>query len=437
MGIQNFPAALQPIIQENWLVREFEEALRSQVVYRSIADRESFPNSVGETVTRTRRGLKAPTTTPIAAAANTGLDNGLSASGWAVEQYTMGIDMYADTQDLNTVQDRVGIVRKFIHNARTNGVQARQSLDRLARNALFDHYLAGNTRVRTTLGAPGVAVAVDDVRGFQYVWVNGVKTAVSVSNPMTVIVDDNTYTLNSVAVDGSNVSTTPNGISGVLTFSGNVTVDDGTAGKAVVSSIGPAILRPSGRVTTAAIQAGDYLTMSLILDAVTVMRNNNVPDIGGFYHLYCDPSAMRGLFRDTEFQLLFRGLGIKGNPEFRVGMVFEVMDVRIFVTTEAYQQTLTGLKIRRPIICGQGAIIEGTFDGQAAHDTDVDLAEIQEIDNVVMVTRSPMDRLQQQITQSWYWIGGYAVPSDITANATIIPTASSAAYKRAIVLECL
>ena len=42
MGIQNFPAALQPIIQQNMLAREFEEGLKSEVIYRSIADRESF-----------------------------------------------------------------------------------------------------------------------------------------------------------------------------------------------------------------------------------------------------------------------------------------------------------------------------------------------------------------------------------------------------------
>jgi hypothetical protein len=52
-----------------------------------------------------------------------------------------------------------------------------------------------------------------------------------------------------------------------------------------------------------------------------------------------------------------------------------------------------------------------------------------------MVTREPLDRLQQIIAQSWYWIGGFAVPTDITANATIIPTATNSYYKRAVVIE--
>jgi hypothetical protein len=52
-----------------------------------------------------------------------------------------------------------------------------------------------------------------------------------------------------------------------------------------------------------------------------------------------------------------------------------------------------------------------------------------------MVTREPIDRLQQIIAQSWYWIGGFCAPSDTTTNPTIIPTATNAAYKRAVMIE--
>ena len=49
--------------------------------------------------------------------------------------------------------------------------------------------------MRTTLGAPGVNVNVDDVRGFQNVFVNGVPTTVSGTNTLTVTVGSNAYTL--------------------------------------------------------------------------------------------------------------------------------------------------------------------------------------------------------------------------------------------------
>ncbi len=193
MGISNFPASLQPIIQQGFLEREFEQALRSRLGYRMVADRESFSVGIGETLTKTRAGLKPSVTTPMAASTNTNLDNGLTPQGWGVEQYTVTLNFYAATQDLNMVTSRVGIASQFLQNASTNGEQAARSLDELARNALFGPYFGGNTRVLTTLASPGPTIAVDDIRGFTTVYVNGVQTAVSAANPLAVMVGSNEY----------------------------------------------------------------------------------------------------------------------------------------------------------------------------------------------------------------------------------------------------
>ena len=209
MGIQNFPAALQPIIQQGFLEREFQQALKSRLGYRACADRVQISVGIGETLTRTRAGLKPSITTPLAVNTNTNLDNGLTATGWGVEQYTITINHYAATTDLNMVTSRVGIASQFLQNAYVNGEQAARSLDELARNALFSSYFGGNSRVRTTLGSAGTAVTVDDVRGFQYAFVNGVQQAVGASNPLTVTIGANVYSLVGVTADVTNVSTTP------------------------------------------------------------------------------------------------------------------------------------------------------------------------------------------------------------------------------------
>lgn len=70
-------------------------------------------------------------------------------------------------------------------------------------------------------------------------------------------------------------------------------------------------------------------------------------------------------------------------------------------------------------------------------DTDNPLAEEIVIDGVRMITRAPMDRLQQIVAQSWEWIGAFCTPSDITANPTVLPTATNSAWKRAVVIESL
>ena len=83
--------------------------------------------------------------------------------------------------------------------------------------------------------------------------------------------------------------------------------------------------------------------------------------------------------------------------------------------------------MRRPIVCGQGALIEGDFAGMAADDVAPQGYHGHVVDGVAMVTREPIDRLQQIIAQSWYWIGGFCAPSDTTTNATTVPTATNAA----------
>lgn len=437
MGIQNFPPALQPIIQQGFLEREFEQALRSRLGYRACADREIFAVGIGETLTKTRVGLKPTITTPLAPNTNTNFDNGLSPTSWGVEQYTISINHYAATTDLNMVTSRVGIASQFLENAYVNGEQAARSLDELARNALFSSYFGGNTRVRTTLGSAGPTISVDDIRGFQYAFVNGVQQPVSASNTLTVTVGSDLYTLVGATPDASNVSTAPNGISGVLSFSSSVSVSDGTAGNTVMASTASVVVRPSQRTNTAQIQASDTLTMASLLDAVSKLRLNAVPEIGGVYNCYLDPVSARQLFADPDFKQLFQG-ATSANQVFRQGMTNDFLGLRFVPTTEAFVQphpTLPGLMVRRPIICGQGALIEGDYAGMAAEDVAPKDSIVVIVDGVAMVTREPIDRLQQIIAQSWYWIGGFCTPSDTTTNSSTIPTATNAAFKRAVMVE--
>ncbi len=437
MGIQNFPLALQPIIQQGFLEREFQQALASRLGYRAVADREDFSVGIGETLTKTRAGLKPSVTTPLAPNTNTNLDNGLTPTTWGVEQYTISINHYAATTDLNMVTSRVGIVGQFLQNAYTNGEQAARSLDELARNALFAPYFGGNTRVRITLAATGPAIAVDDIRGFQTVFVNGVQSPVGGTTSLTVTVGANSYTLIGAAPDVSNVSTAPGGVSGTLTFNASVTVADATAGNAVQAANASVVIRPNGALTTAALAVGSTLQMANLLDAVAKLRLNAVPEIDGVYNCYLDPVSARQLFADQDFQRLFQG-ATSANQVFKQGMVNDFLGLRFIPTTEAYVQphpTLPGAVIRRPIICGKGALIEGDFAGMGAEDVAPKDSIVSIVDGIAMVTREPIDRLQQIIAQSWYWIGGFCAPSDTTTNPTVIPTATNAAYKRAVMVE--
>jgi hypothetical protein len=437
MPISNFPLSLQPIIQQGFLEREFQQALRSRIGYRAVADREEIAVGIGETLTKTRAGLKPAVTTPLPPASNTNFDNGLSPGNFSVEQYTLTMNHYAATMDLNMVTSRVAIARLFLQNAYVNGEQAARSLDDLARNALFASYFGGNTRVSTALSSAGPTIAVDDVRGFQTAFVNGVQQPVASSNPLTVTVGSNAYTLVGVTVDTTSTSTTPNGASGTLTFSSNVAVADGALASTVIAANASVIIRPSNRGNTSQLTATDALTMGNLLDAVAKLRLNAVPEIDGAYNCYLDPVSARQLFADPDFKQLFQG-ATSANQVFRQGMVNAFLGLRFVPTTEAYVQThptQPSLFIRRPIICGQGALIEGDYAGMAAEDVAPKDSIVSMVDSIAMVTREPLDRLQQIIAQSWYWIGGFCAPSDTTTNSTTIPTATNAAFKRAVMIE--
>lgn len=437
MGISNFPAALQLVIQQGFLEREFQHALESRLGYRACADREEIAVGIGETLTKTRAGLKPAVVNPLPPATNTNLDNGLTPSTWGVEQYTLSMNHYAATTDLNMVTSRVGIASLFLQNAHVNGEQAARSLDELARNALFAAYFGGNTRVSVGLSSAAPTLAVDDIRGFATAFANGAQLPVGPSNPLILTVGANTYTLIGAAADAVSTSTAPNGMSGTLTFSGNVSVSDGAAGSTVMAPNASVVIRPAQRGNTSLLAASDNLTMGCLLDAVAKLRLNAVPEIGGVYNCYLDPVSARQLFSDSDFKQLFQG-ATSANQVFRQGMVNQFLGLRFIPTTEAYVQphpTLAGLVVRRPIICGQGALIEGDFAGMGADDVAPKDSIVSIVDNVAMVTREPIDRLQQIIAQSWYWIGGFCAPSDTTTNPSTIPTATNAAFKRAVMIE--
>jgi hypothetical protein len=288
---------------------------------------------------------------------------------------------------------------------------------------------------------------------------------------MTVTVGSDAYTLTGVVADGtapaggvnpwlanltfsgsgSNTTTTPGGWSGTLTFSSNVSTSDGTAGNTVTSSIAPMIIRPENASslvmasnTSLISSANDInagrLTIQMILTAKANLEANNVPMPEGLdnYICYADPIHLVGLYADPAFQMFFRGR--PDTAEYRRGAIAELLGVTVVETNMNPVQTLSGVgTVRRAIVCGQGALVEGVFTRQgyeAANDVD-DGNLTTVVDDVAHITREPIDALKQVVTQSWSYIGGFVAPTDVTTNPTVLPTASNAANKRAVIVESL
>jgi hypothetical protein len=453
MAFNNLPTAIQSAIQLGYLEHQFEIPLKAKLGFRAIADREPFMANIGETITKTRTGLLPAVTTPMAPAANSDFTSGLTAQNYSLEQYVLSIAQYAANMQLNIATARVAIANLFLRNGYALGEQAFRSVDTLAQQVLFNAYMGGNTRVRTTLGSAGVTISVDDIRGFQNTLNSaGQPVAISTGNPVNVTVGADVYSLTGSAADGSNVSTAPGGISGTLTFSTSVTTSDGTALNSVISAVAPVIIRPSstsGNVmatNTSAISASSdnnygKLNMAMILQAKALMSANGVPvvDATGMYHMYIDPIQATGLYSDPAFQQFFRGQVT--TEEYRQGVVAELLGVRLQETNLNPVQAFSGIgNIRRGILVGQGALVEGVFTNEAYRDSldgeDKD-DMVMIVDDIAMVTREPLDALKQVVTQTWSYMGGFCVPTDTTTNPNTVPTSSNSAQKRGIIIESL
>ena len=149
------------------------------------------------------------------------------------------------------------------------------------------------------------------------------------------------------------------------------------------------------------------------------------------------------MFKDADFKLLYRGQF--NTDAYQEGQIIEMTGVRFIPTTEAPQQASilpanggsNAGPIHRAIVCGQGALVEGDFANIGHQDIPDGAGELEIVEKIAMVTREPLDRLKQIIAQSWYWIGGFCLPTDITATSNIIPTSTASYLKRAVIIESL
>ena len=410
MSLNQLPASLQVLVQNGTLDRVIQEALKPKLGFRSIAERVPFSAGIGETIIKTRDGLRPIKTDPIANAGADDLNSGLTASNGNVEQYNLTMNRYGDLAKTELTMDSVAISSTFLKNARNMAIQSASSVDALARNALFSAYGAANTEVKTTLGSTGDTITVLNIAGFEA--------------GQAVKVGDSVYTVLNVA------PTTPEATSGegTIKFATNVSVANGTAGRPVVGETAGLILRPGNKASASALVATDFLSASAILAAKAKMEANAVP---GPYVMFVHPEAMPGLYADPLFQAFHNGSN--GSDEWKDGEIERALGVRFVKTNMA----LKNGSVYRSILVGADTLVEGVYTNNAyANQDQYRGAHYITFENgVAQIVRAPLDVLGGWISQAWVYIGGFAAPVDKLANSANIPTANGRALKRAIILE--
>lgn len=458
--IVGIPSTVQNLQQQGLIEREFYDGLFPNLTFRAEAQWEEWPPNSGTEVFMTRPGLLKPRTKPLKPASDPLPQN------VPYEQWVARLEQYGDTIDTHMPTSVTSNANLFLQNIKSLGLQAGQSINRIARNELFKRYLSGQTVTTAAAAAADTSIQVASLNGFNDVVIpSGTVRPQPVSSanplPITIGVGGSRITRSVIGFYPADAAD-PDG-PGTLVLNAAIGGSGFAARTAVVSAYAPTIIRAGGAATVDGITGNDTFTLQLAINALARLRTFNVqPHPDGFFHAHISNSGNAQIFSDPVFQRLNQSL-----PEgavYREGFIGTIAGIMFFLDNEApdslnsgtrtltgtnayYSEDLgaettndSGVNIGRIIITGMGALYERSID-ESAYVTEAGLnGKIGEFDvvqnginilteRIRLILRSPMDRLQQVVSSTWSITTAFATPSDITAPG------GSQRFKRAIVIE--
>ncbi len=458
------PPAILDLNQRGLLERAFHDGLYPAIAYRAEFMREDWPANTGEEIIMSRPGLLPPVVTPIAPGADPLPQSPI------YEQWSATLAQYTASIDTDIPTSATSNANLFLRNIHQSGLQAGQSINRIARNQLFKSYLSGQTVTTAALLTGDTTIPVAALNGFRDVVITTLSARpqpVSASYPLPITVRTGSTTVTASVVGViPNTPTDPDG-PGLLVLSAALGSSAFSAARASVYSLyAPTVVRASGGYSVDAVTAGDVFVLQMAINAVSVLRTNNVqPHEDGFYHAHLPPAANAQVFADPVFQRLNQSLpdGIM----YKAGFIGTLSGVMFFMNTESpatatvnasslvstsgsgvYSSEIgaevtngSGVNIGRILITGKGVGYERWMNEQKNYVTEAGttgkIGEYTVVNNGIevmtegirLILRAPLDRLQQKVAVTWSISTAFAIPSDITA-----PTGNQR-FKRGLVLE--
>lgn len=452
------PAVVLQLEQQGLLERAFHDGLFPNLAYRAEAMPEEWPANTGQQLFMTRPGLLKPSVTPI--------QPGTDPVGQTVpyEQWAAYLAQFADSIDTHMPTSVTAQANQFLRNIKQLGLQAGQSINRIARNAMFQAYLSGQTVNIQAILTTDTNIQVAALNGFTTVVIPGSQIApvtVSPTYPLPITITGTTAVQAQVVGYSPYDPANPLG-PGTLVLAAAV----GTAfplRAAVTSAYAPTVVRSAPGLSIDGIGSGNSLTLQQCINAVAVLRSNNVqPHDDGFYHAHVSPMGNAQFFTDPAFQRLNQSL--PSHVIYQEGFLGYMAGIMFFMNNESpqyynsgsliatansglYASELgseivngSGIQIGMILITGKGAVYEKYLDESALvteagttgkiGDFDVVNNGIQIMtERIRLILRAPLDKLQQVLTTSWSISTSFPIPSDLTA-----PTGPQM-YKRACVLQ--
>ena len=146
LALAGVPDQITNLLQDRTLERQFHDALYPRLLFRAEARPEVWQANLGEQQIFTRSGL-----IPVSTQALTpGVDP--TPRTYATEQWEAFACQQGDTIDTHMPSSYVTLASTFLRNTQTLGLNAGQTLNRLARNPLYAAYLGGEAMVDVASG---------------------------------------------------------------------------------------------------------------------------------------------------------------------------------------------------------------------------------------------------------------------------------------------
>lgn len=460
------PPAVMDLVQSGAIEREFHDALVPNLAYRGEALREEWDANSGTEIVMTRAGLLAPIVKPLPVGSDP-LPRVVP-----YEQWVMSIAQYADGVDTHMPTSAVAAANKFLRDLQQLGIGAAMSVNRVARNKLFESYQSGNTVITSAVLTTDTSLHVASLNGFTDVVIPNATTRpapVSPSNPLPVTIGPSgSGVVKNVIAFIADDPSDPIG-PGTLVFSSAIGTAFAGPRVPVVSKYAARVVRAAAGASIDSITPSDGLTLQQIINGVGFLRDARVPvHDDGFYHMHYSNSGNSQLYADPVFQRLNQSL-----PEgatYRSGYVGHLNGVMFYVNDESPNTTNVGtliptgsggpgekgqygpeigaevvngagVGIGRAILTGKGCMYERYLDEAKNYVTEAGLNGKQgefdivnngiaiKTDDIRLVIGAPVDRLRQVVPSTWSITNGFACPSDITAPS------GPQRFKRALILE--
>jgi len=452
------PASVLELNQRGLLERAFYDGLFPALQYRAEALPEEWPANTGNEIFMTRPGLLPAIVTPLVPGAEP------VPQVVPYEQWSATLNQFASAIDTHMPTSVTANANIFLRNIHQLGLQAGQSVNRIARNSMFQAYLSGQSVTIAAILAPDTTIRVAALNGFTDVILPGANVRpapVSPGSPLPIVIGPGAGVAASVV---GFIADDPADQNGPGTLMLSAAVGAAFAVRAPVRSrFAPSVVRSAGGDSVDAIGPADTFTLQQAINAVGILRNANVqPHEDGFYHAHISPQANSQVFADPVFQRLNQSL-----PEhviYKEAFIGTIANIMFFLNTESpsllntntttptavagvYDRNIgsevvngAGVSIGRVLITGKGTIYEKYLD-ESAYVTEAGVTgktgDFDVVNNGIsvmserirLVLRAPLDRLQQSVSAAWSISTSFPVPSDITAPNGV------QRYRRSVILE--